>query len=124
MVILIQAAQPTWSCASCTPEQQEFRGCDGPPRMKLRMLDEELERCPLRPVLDQPKEFGQLFAWYRKFAQGLLLDPGTILDQANYTQKAFDVIENGLGTVEQERVQEAERKAAHNQRGKHPRKGA
>lgn len=103
--MLAQALLPKYKCQTCGPELKRERGCDSKPRYPISLDGEDLQRCPLRPYLDDPGAHNELMALYGWYRRGLLPDPGTMLDQSASLVEAFLVVDAAVRDAERERAE-------------------
>ena len=56
--------------------------------------DEEVWRCPRRPIKDDPAYWGRLLFAYGFYKQGILPDAGALYDQSNKAMLMFGVLDD------------------------------
>jgi len=89
-------------CAVCT-RQAEW-GCDarqnpdgtwsGRAALPIRIADEEVWRCPRRPVKDDPGYWRRLLFFYGMYKKGHLPDPGAVALQSNKAMQLFAILDD------------------------------
>ena len=92
-----------FDCSKCSLQQKEVRGCVKKPPLPIRLDGVDLDRCPMRPFYEDPGTFNMIFQQYRWLKDGLLMDPGLILDQAHRFVVYSMVITQALDTVSEDR---------------------
>jgi hypothetical protein len=110
-VVLARELLPAYDCGTCTERLKKSRGCDGPPEQPVTLAGQPLDRCPMRPYLDAPVEVNELVTLYRWYKQGMLPDPGTVLDQPSTFVDAMLVIDGALAEAEASRQRAREEEA-------------
>ena len=87
---------PERECTTCTQMKKVEWGCEAPPRQELSIGGIILDRCPRRPVLDDPAYFGYVFWLYRQMQNGVTQEQGGLQDQPGRLLQSFRVIDSAL----------------------------
>ncbi len=110
---------PSLMCTSCGEQQKRVRGCEAPPQQPVMFDGAPMERCPMRPWLDDPASLNDVFKFFRWYRQGLLPDEGGIIDQSNTYVSAMLTVDRGLDDAMSEKQKKAERERnAKNRKGR------
>ncbi len=100
-----------FDCSKCGTQQKESRGCVKKPPMPIRLDGVDLDRCPMRPFFEDPQGYNLIFQQYRWMKDGLLTDPGLILDQAHRFVAYSMVITAAIDRVNEDRRAKQEQEA-------------
>ena len=111
---------PERDCSKCDADRKRVWGCSAKAEVPVRIGDEEFWRCPRRPVLDSPHEFAYWLRLYRYKRQGLLPEPGSVLEQCATTLQVFDILDRTYGEVEEYRAAQANKGSGGGDGGKPP----
>ena len=89
---------PEYDCVTCTAQQKIFRGCDGDVQGPYALVinGEIHQRCPRRPILEDPAWYAEVFWLYRQKEKGYLVDEGGLDSQPNKLIQAFRVIDQTI----------------------------
>ncbi len=88
---------PERQCHKCSESQKERWGCTKDTTGVPYILDDEkLTRCPIRPLLDFPVFFREVYDMYRWFGKNFLPEPGTWMDQSLVFVSCVEIIEKAL----------------------------
>lgn len=77
--------------------------------MPVKLDGEKVDRCPMRPYLDDPGGFNELMERHRWAKAGNFLDPGGLLDQATQFVECSGVIEAAMDEAERVRRERDDR---------------
>ena len=90
---------------------KELRGCNAIPEAPIVFDDEELTRCPRRPLLDNGTILSKTFFLYRNYDRGILPEEGALLSQPHKLLRMFATIDDAknAATGEQMKRDEAQR---------------
>lgn len=109
---------PDWSCLKCTAAQKSQRGCTAKPTQSMVLDGEELERCPRRPILDDPQFYGEFFRLYRAYQKGLLPEEGALNSQPYKLMEFFTITDLTLELCAAHRRETEAKKAARGRRAR------
>lgn len=99
-----------YDCTTCTARQKVLRGCENEAERPVEMDGEKLLRCPKRPLLDKPKELGEIFWLYRNYERGILPEEGSLLSQPNRLMTLLAALESAKSRAEAEQMEDMARK--------------
>jgi hypothetical protein len=94
---------PQRECSKCTANQKVQWGCDRDAKVVLKIDDEEMRRCPRRPILDDPDFYVEFFWLYQNYKRGVLPEDGGINSQPVKLVELFKVTDQALALCERER---------------------
>lgn len=97
---------PELDCMTCTDRQKVARGCHGPPKNKVKLEGQLLDRCPRRLFLDEGDGVSEVLWYYKNYKSGLLPVTGGLLDQPNQLMEYFRIIDGAMSTVERAKDEE------------------
>ena len=89
--------QVMWGCfaESTGALDENGRGkWSNPALIPLVIDDEEIWRCPRRPIKDEPAYWSRLLFAYGFYKKGILPDAGALTDQSNKAVMLFGVIDD------------------------------
>ena len=72
--------------------------------MPIRIDDEEVWRCPRRPVKDDPVYWQRLLFYYGMFKKGHLPDPGAVSEQSNKAMQLFALLDDAVADCSREKA--------------------
>jgi hypothetical protein len=75
-----------------------------------------LERCPRRPLLDNPGWYSELFWLYANWSKGILPDGGTLNTNPSKLMDAIRIMDDAKAAATSERDQREQRRQAMRQR--------
>ena len=101
-----------WDCSTCTSFQKKNRGCTEDALKPIVMDDEELMRCPRRPLLDDPIWYDELFWLYGNYKSGILPEPGGLQAQPHKLMEAIRTLDRAQKAANGEKEEGDKRKAA------------
>lgn len=102
---------PQWDCATCSDFYKRERGCTDKPLVPVVLDGKELERCPRRPMLDDPAFYNAMLKAYSWYKRGHFPDTGTYLDQAAAYTEMLDIFELAISEAKAVLEKENERKS-------------
>lgn len=82
---------PEFDCVKCTAKQKLQRGCEKKAIQPLMLDGQELERCPRRPIYEEPEYWLEMLQLWQDFTDGLLPEDGGTLSQPAYMMQAFRI---------------------------------
>lgn len=89
-------------CSTCTPGNKIEWGCDTDAVIPQIIDGQEEWRCPRRPILEQPAEFGYYLKLYRQYRLGVLPESGAMMEQAEYIMRVFDILDVVYAEVDEQ----------------------
>ena len=103
---------PDWDCRACTVAQKLARGCEAPARQRLELDGVVVERCPRRPLLDNPRWLNEVFWLYSNWSKGILPDGSTLHTNPALLTEAIRAIDDAMHEAKIERDQREQRRLA------------
>ena len=103
---------PEWECSACTPEKKVYRGCDAPSRAKVEFNGEAIDRCPRRPLLDDPTLYDELFWLFHNYKLGMLPEGGGLNSNPNKLVQMLRILHNAEAQATSERDAKERKKLA------------
>lgn len=103
---LASVVLPDRSCATCTSEKKQQWGCEKPTPIPMLFDGQSFDRCPVRPFLEDPAWFNEIWEAYLWAEKGYLPDGGTWQDQPLKLISLMNLVRQYM-----QEAQEAERAA-------------
>jgi hypothetical protein len=108
---------PERECTTCTARQKVLWGCNAPPVDRMELDGDVLDRCPRRPLLDNPSLFVDIFWLFRNYDRGILPEEGSLLSQPHKLVRIFEALDNAKNSANAEQMSREQKKSS--QRHKH-----
>jgi hypothetical protein len=104
--------QPEWDCATCTASQQATRGCEAPPSRPIVFREQELTRCPRRPLLEHTSSYDELFWLYQNYTRGILPYGQALYRNPHKLVQMFQIIDNAKSEARHEQEKRERKRQA------------
>jgi hypothetical protein len=83
-------------CSTCTAKNKEDYGCETDTKPMI-FDNEEIRRCPLRPFLENPREYSEWFSLYSFREKNVMAEAGGYFDQPNVYIEIMSEMASALG---------------------------